>query len=67
MRKWTVLADNYTNNDQLESEHGLSILLETDKSIIFCLTQVQVMSKPTSRLLMWNEYYDLINKHPKLK
>jgi 7,8-dihydropterin-6-yl-methyl-4-(beta-D-ribofuranosyl)aminobenzene 5'-phosphate synthase len=29
--KWTVLSDNRTNNDQLETEHGLSILLETDK------------------------------------
>lgn len=29
--KWTILSDNRTNNDQLETEHGLSILLETDK------------------------------------
>lgn len=29
--KWTVLSDNRTNNDQLETEHGLSILLETEK------------------------------------
>ena len=28
--KWTVLSDNRTNNDQFETEHGLSILLETD-------------------------------------
>ena len=28
---WTVLSDNRTNNDQLQTEHGLSILLETDK------------------------------------
>lgn len=27
--KWTVLSDNRTNNDQLQTEHGLSILLET--------------------------------------
>lgn len=27
--KWTVLVDNRTNNDQLKTEHGLSILLET--------------------------------------
>jgi 7,8-dihydropterin-6-yl-methyl-4-(beta-D-ribofuranosyl)aminobenzene 5'-phosphate synthase len=29
--KWTVLSDNRTNNDQLETEHGLSILFETEK------------------------------------
>ena len=29
--KWTVLSDNRTCNDQLQMEHGLSILLETDK------------------------------------
>ena len=29
--KWTVLSDNRTNDSQLETEHGLSILLETDK------------------------------------
>ena len=29
--KWTVLTDNRTRNDQLQTEHGLSILLETDK------------------------------------
>ena len=29
--KWTVLSDNRTNNDQLQTEHGLSILLETEK------------------------------------
>ena len=27
--KWTVLADNRTSNPLLETEHGLSILLET--------------------------------------
>ena len=29
--KWTVLSDNRTNDSQLETEHGLSILLETDR------------------------------------
>ena len=29
--KWTVLSDNRTNRDQLQLEHGLSILLETEK------------------------------------
>ena len=29
--KWTVLSDNRTCDSQLEIEHGLSILLETDK------------------------------------
>ena len=28
--KWTVLSDNRTCNAQLQTEHGLSILLETD-------------------------------------
>ena len=28
---WTVLSDNRTCNDQLQTEHGLSILLETEK------------------------------------
>ncbi len=32
--RWTVLSDNRTNNDQLETEHGLSILLETEKHCI---------------------------------
>ena len=29
--KWTVLSDNRSCDDSLETEHGLSILLETDK------------------------------------
>lgn len=29
--KWTILSDNRTNDNQLETEHGLSILLETEK------------------------------------
>ena len=29
--KWTVLSDNRTNDRSLETEHGLSILLETEK------------------------------------
>ena len=29
--KWTVLSDNRSHDDSLETEHGLSILLETDK------------------------------------
>ena len=29
--KWTVLSDNRTNDSQLETEHGLSIMLETEK------------------------------------
>ena len=29
--KWTVLSDNRTQNTSLETEHGLSILLETEK------------------------------------
>ena len=28
--KWTVLVDNHTNDPALETEHGLSILLETE-------------------------------------
>ena len=32
--KWTVLSDNRTLNPSLETEHGLSILLETDKHCI---------------------------------
>ena len=31
MMKWTVLTDNRTCNDQLQTEHGLSILLEIEK------------------------------------
>ncbi len=32
--KWTVLSDNRTNDSRFETEHGLSILLETDKHCI---------------------------------
>ena len=32
--KWTVLSDNRTQNPSLQTEHGLSILLETDKHCI---------------------------------
>ena len=28
---WTVLSDNRTQNPSLQTEHGLSILLETEK------------------------------------
>ena len=31
MMKWTVLVDNRTNNPTLQTEHGLSILLETER------------------------------------
>lgn len=31
MMKWTVLSDNRTNDPALETEHGLSIFLETEK------------------------------------
>ena len=29
--KWTVLVDNRTNDPALETEHGLSIFLETER------------------------------------
>ena len=29
--KWTVLSDNRSSNSQLYTEHGLSILLETER------------------------------------
>ena len=29
--RWTVLVDNRTNDSRLETEHGLSILLDTDR------------------------------------
>ncbi len=29
--KWTVLCDNRTTNPELETEHGLSVLLETER------------------------------------
>lgn len=32
--KWTVLSDNRSSDGRLETEHGLSILLETDKHCI---------------------------------
>ena len=31
MMKWTVLSDNRSNNSSLSTEHGLSILLETER------------------------------------
>ena len=30
-RKWTILSDNRSCNATLETEHGLSILLDTEK------------------------------------
>ena len=32
--KWTVLSDNRTNDNLLKTEHGLSILLETENDCI---------------------------------
>ena len=32
--KWTVLVDNRTNNPAYETEHGLYIILETEKHSI---------------------------------
>lgn len=29
--KWTVLVDNRTNDPTLETEHGLSVFLETER------------------------------------
>lgn len=29
--RWTVLVDNRTNDSRLETEHGLSVLLETER------------------------------------
>ena len=40
--KWTVLSDNRTNDSQFETEHGLSILLETDKRCILLDTGARV-------------------------
>jgi len=34
MMKWTVLVDNRTNDPELATEHGLSILLETERQRI---------------------------------
>ncbi len=28
---WTVISDNRSNNPELETEHGLSILLQTER------------------------------------
>ena len=42
--KWTVLSDNRTCNDLLQTEHGLSILLETEKHRILLDTGVSVIS-----------------------
>ncbi len=36
--KWTVLVDNRTNSSALETEHGLSILLETERHKILLAT-----------------------------
>ena len=33
--RWTVLADNRTNDPAMETEHGLSILLETERRMAF--------------------------------
>jgi len=41
--KWTVLADNRTNNPLLEIEHGLAILLETDRHHILLDTGASSM------------------------
>ena len=31
MMKWTVLSDNRSSDSRLSTEHGLSILLETER------------------------------------
>ena len=41
--KWTVLSDNRTCNDLLQTEHGLSILLETEKHRILLDTGASVV------------------------
>ena len=39
--KWTVLSDNRSCDDSLETEHGLSVLLETDHHRILMETSVR--------------------------
>ena len=49
--KWTVLSDNRTQNPSLQTEHGLSILLETDKHRILLDTGASdVFSRNAERL-----------------
>ena len=63
--KWTVLSDNRTQNPSLQTEHGLSILLETDKHrilldtgasdvflISICRTTLEIISTTIS-VMSW--------------
>ena len=56
--RWTVLSDNRTNNDQLETEHGLSILLETEKHCILLDTGASdvTISMVEATFMMKNGY-----------
>ena len=49
--KWTVLVDNRTNNPTFETEHGLSILLETEKlSILLDTAASDLLIRNAERL-----------------
>ncbi len=49
--RWTVLSDNRTNDSRLETEHGLSILLDTDRHRILLDTGASdVFIRNTTRL-----------------
>ena len=49
--KWTVLVDNRTNNPTFETEHGLSILLETERHRILLDTGASdVLTRNAERL-----------------
>ena len=43
--KWTVLSDNRSNDSRLFTEHGLSILLETEQHRILLDTGASGPSK----------------------
>ena len=49
--KWTVLVDNRTNNPTIETEHGLSILLETERlSILLDTGASDILIRNAERL-----------------
>ena len=59
--RWTVLADNRTNDPAMETEHGLSILLETERHRILldtgartmCLSLMDIVTMLEACLISW--------------
>ena len=59
--KWTVLSDNRSNDCRLSTEHGLSIILQTERHVIAHIPQIHSMPKGNQNLYVQDAHGDYIH------